>query len=62
MNVLRASTQFCLTTSDEVRTIIIFSVPGMVAILDEAIGNITGLLDTRGFMENILIIFTTDVS
>ncbi|XP_025086971.1 arylsulfatase B-like [Pomacea canaliculata] len=33
---------------------------GMVAILDEAIGNITGLLDTRGFMENILIIFTTD--
>lgn len=33
---------------------------GMVAILDEAIGNITGLLEDNGFMDNLLLIFTTD--
>ena len=34
----------------------------MVAILDEAIGNVTDMLERRGFMDNALVIFTTDVS
>ncbi|KAK7099965.1 hypothetical protein V1264_022984 [Littorina saxatilis] len=33
---------------------------GMVAVLDEAFGNITSLLSTLGYMDNILLIFTTD--
>lgn len=34
---------------------------GMIAALDEAFGNITSLLDSMGFMDNMLLIFTTDV-
>ena len=34
----------------------------MVSALDEAIGNITDALKKRGFMNNSLIVFTTDVS
>lgn len=34
----------------------------MVAALDLAIGNITDALYEGGFMDNALIIFTTDVS
>lgn len=34
----------------------------MVAALDEAVGNITDALHNRGFMQNALVIFTTDVS
>jgi len=37
-------------------------VSGMVSALDEAIGNITDALEDGGFMENALIVFTTDVS
>ena len=37
------------------------NVSGMVAILDEAIGNITNLLENNGYMDNLLLIFTTDV-
>ena len=37
-------------------------VSGMVSALDEAIGNITVALEEGGFMENALIVFTTDVS
>ncbi|KAK7098549.1 arylsulfatase B-like [Littorina saxatilis] len=33
---------------------------GMVAILDEAIGNITQTLEAEGYMDNALVIFTTD--
>ncbi|KAK7481483.1 hypothetical protein BaRGS_00027245 [Batillaria attramentaria] len=33
---------------------------GMVAILDEAIRNITMVLESEGFMDNLLMIFTTD--
>nr|KAG5695412.1 hypothetical protein BaRGS_033537 [Batillaria attramentaria] len=33
---------------------------GMVAILDEAIGNITSYLESTTYMDNLLIIFTTD--
>ncbi|WAR29518.1 ARSB-like protein [Mya arenaria] len=33
---------------------------GMVSALDEAVGNITTALRDRGFMDNALIVFTTD--
>ncbi|KAL4218594.1 hypothetical protein ACF0H5_021184 [Mactra antiquata] len=33
---------------------------GMVSALDEAVGNITQVLKSRGFMKNALIVFTTD--
>ncbi|WAR29520.1 ARSB-like protein [Mya arenaria] len=33
---------------------------GMVSALDEAVGNITSALRDRGFMDNALIVFTTD--
>ncbi|XP_052786419.1 arylsulfatase B-like [Mya arenaria] len=33
---------------------------GMVSALDEAVGNITSALRDRGFMNNALIVFTTD--
>ncbi|KAK7089213.1 hypothetical protein V1264_024444 [Littorina saxatilis] len=33
---------------------------GMVAIMDEAIGNITQVLEAEGYMDNSLLIFTTD--
>ena len=35
---------------------------GMVSAVDEAVGNITTALKERGFMDNALLIFTTDVS
>jgi hypothetical protein len=35
---------------------------GMVSALDEAVGNITGALEANGFMDNAVIVFTTDVS
>ncbi|WAR29519.1 ARSJ-like protein [Mya arenaria] len=35
-------------------------VRGMVSALDEAVGNITSALRDRGFMNNALIVFTTD--
>lgn len=41
---------------------ILFWFVGMIAALDEAIGNITDALYEQGFMDNALIIFTTDVS
>lgn len=34
----------------------------MVSALDEAVGNITDALRFRGFLQNALIVFTTDVS
>jgi hypothetical protein len=34
----------------------------MVSALDEAVGNITGALEAKGFMDNAVIVFTTDVS
>ena len=34
----------------------------MVSALDEAVGNITDALKKRGFMNNSLIVFTSDVS
>ena len=34
----------------------------MVSALDEAVGNITSVLKERGFLDNALIVFTTDVS
>ncbi|KAK7476920.1 hypothetical protein BaRGS_00031859 [Batillaria attramentaria] len=33
---------------------------GMVAALDDAFGNVTSLLDTLGYTDNMLLIFTTD--
>ncbi|KAL5008889.1 hypothetical protein ScPMuIL_014470 [Solemya velum] len=33
---------------------------GMVTALDEAIGNITAALNKHGYMDNLLIVFTTD--
>ncbi|XP_052786414.1 arylsulfatase B-like [Mya arenaria] len=33
---------------------------GMVSALDEAVGNITSALRDRGFMDNAIIVFTTD--
>ena len=36
-------------------------ITGMIAALDEAVGNITDALRDKGFMDNALIIFTTDV-
>ncbi|KAK3596801.1 hypothetical protein CHS0354_036640 [Potamilus streckersoni] len=33
---------------------------GMVSALDEAVGNITTVLRERGFMDNLLLVFTTD--
>ncbi|KAK3596802.1 hypothetical protein CHS0354_036641 [Potamilus streckersoni] len=33
---------------------------GMVSALDEAVGNITAVLRERGFMDNLLLVFTTD--
>ncbi|XP_060599619.1 arylsulfatase J-like [Ruditapes philippinarum] len=33
---------------------------GMVSALDEAVGNITGALEANGFMDNAVIVFTTD--
>ncbi|KAK3596803.1 hypothetical protein CHS0354_036643 [Potamilus streckersoni] len=33
---------------------------GMVSALDEAVGNITAVLRQRGFMDNLLLVFTTD--
>ena len=41
---------------------IIFLHLGMVSALDEAVGNITSVLKERGFLDNALIVFTTDVS
>ena len=35
---------------------------GMVSALDEAVGNVTEALKQRGFLDNALIVFTTDVS
>ena len=35
---------------------------GMVSALDEAVGNITDALRKRGYMNNSLIVFTSDVS
>ena len=35
---------------------------GMIAAMDSAIGNITDLMETRGYFDNMLMIFTTDVS
>ena len=34
----------------------------MVSALDEAVGNITDALRKRGYMNNSLIVFTSDVS
>lgn len=34
----------------------------MVAALDEAVGNITTALEEKGFMNNTLLVFTSDVS
>ncbi|KAL3843148.1 hypothetical protein ACJMK2_021100 [Sinanodonta woodiana] len=33
---------------------------GMVSALDEAVGNITAVLRKRGFMDNLLLVFTSD--
>lgn len=33
---------------------------GMISALDEAVGNITAALKFRGFLENALVVFTTD--
>ncbi|KAK7500422.1 hypothetical protein BaRGS_00008329 [Batillaria attramentaria] len=33
---------------------------GMVAMLDEAVGNITDLMETLGYMNNTLLVFTSD--
>ncbi|KAK3596805.1 hypothetical protein CHS0354_036645 [Potamilus streckersoni] len=33
---------------------------GMVSALDEAVGNITNVLRERGFMDNLLLVFTSD--
>ncbi|XP_052248926.1 arylsulfatase B-like isoform X1 [Dreissena polymorpha] len=33
---------------------------GMISALDEAVGNITSALRSRGFMDNALLVFTTD--
>ena len=41
---------------------VIFFHLGMVSALDEAVGNITSVLKERGFLDNALIVFTTDVS
>ena len=35
---------------------------GMIAALDEAIGNITSLMEQKGYFDNMLMIFTSDVS
>ena len=35
---------------------------GMIAAMDSAIGSITDLMETRGYLDNMLMIFTTDVS
>ncbi|XP_025085303.1 arylsulfatase B-like [Pomacea canaliculata] len=32
---------------------------GMLAAMDEAIGNLTKLLEARGYMDNLLLVFTT---
>ena len=34
----------------------------MVSALDEAVGNITSVLKERGFLDNAVLVFTTDVS
>ncbi|KAK7481486.1 hypothetical protein BaRGS_00027248 [Batillaria attramentaria] len=49
-------TMYCSKTKNESRR----TKCGMVAILDEAIGNITSYLESTTYMDNLLIIFTTD--
>lgn len=49
-----------IRTNVHLSLLVVFT--GMVAVLDEAFGNITSLLSTLGYMDNILLIFTTDVS
>ena len=34
----------------------------MVSALDEAVGNITTALKERGFLDDAILVFTTDVS
>ena len=33
----------------------------MISVLDEAIGNLTSTLDRLGYLEDTLIVFTSDV-
>lgn len=40
----------------------LLDISGMVAALDQAVGDITTALEKKGFMDNALLIFTTDVS
>lgn len=35
---------------------------GMVSALDEAVGNVTRALQKAGMMDNLLLVFTSDVS